>query len=39
MDIHRVEHALAQQSCTEALAWCSENKTALRKIKVRIRAC
>ncbi|EIN08394.1 hypothetical protein PUNSTDRAFT_52824 [Punctularia strigosozonata HHB-11173 SS5] len=33
MDIHRVEHALAHQSCTEALAWCSENKTALRKIK------
>jgi macrophage erythroblast attacher len=36
MDIRRVEDALGRQSCTDALAWCSENKTALRKIKVRI---
>ncbi|KAF8842873.1 hypothetical protein BDN67DRAFT_946606 [Paxillus ammoniavirescens] len=33
MDIHRIERALCQHSCTEAIAWCSENKTALRKIK------
>ncbi|KAF4583416.1 GID complex subunit containing RING finger motif [Pleurotus pulmonarius] len=33
MDIRRIEDALSHQSCTEALAWCSENKTALRKIK------
>ena len=34
-DIRRIEDALARQSCTEALAWCSENKQALRKVKVR----
>lgn len=34
MDIHRIERALFRHSCTEAIAWCSENKTALRKIKV-----
>lgn len=33
-DIRRIEDALARQSCTEALAWCSENKAALRKAKV-----
>lgn len=33
-DIKRIEGALARHSCTEALAWCSENKTALRKMKV-----
>ncbi|KIJ61640.1 hypothetical protein HYDPIDRAFT_115817 [Hydnomerulius pinastri MD-312] len=33
MDIHRIERALCRHSCTEAIAWCSENKTALRKIK------
>ncbi|KAH7886941.1 CTLH/CRA C-terminal to lish motif domain-containing protein [Phlebopus sp. FC_14] len=33
MDIHRIECALCRHSCTEAIAWCSENKTALRKIK------
>ncbi|KAF9494995.1 hypothetical protein BDN71DRAFT_1448120 [Pleurotus eryngii] len=33
MDIRRIEDALSHQSCTEALAWCSKNKTALRKIK------
>ncbi|KAH7923099.1 hypothetical protein BV22DRAFT_1093538 [Leucogyrophana mollusca] len=32
-DIHRIEDALSRHSCTEALVWCSENKTALRKIK------
>ncbi|KDR80093.1 hypothetical protein GALMADRAFT_222986 [Galerina marginata CBS 339.88] len=32
-DIRRIEDALARHSCTEALAWCNENKTALRKIK------
>ncbi|KAG2117297.1 CTLH/CRA C-terminal to lish motif domain-containing protein [Suillus discolor] len=32
-DIRRIELALSKHSCTEALAWCSENKTALRKIK------
>ncbi|KAL0959940.1 hypothetical protein HGRIS_011603 [Hohenbuehelia grisea] len=32
-EIRRIEDALAQHSCSEALAWCSENKTALRKIK------
>ncbi|KAI0064381.1 hypothetical protein BV25DRAFT_1800895 [Artomyces pyxidatus] len=33
MDIRRIEDALRSRSCTEALAWCSENKTALRKLK------
>jgi hypothetical protein len=33
-DIRRIETALAHQSCTEALAWCSENKASLRKAKV-----
>ncbi|KAF8889673.1 CTLH/CRA C-terminal to lish motif domain-containing protein [Infundibulicybe gibba] len=32
-DIKRIEEALSRHSCTEALAWCSENKTALRKMK------
>jgi hypothetical protein len=32
-DISRIENALARHSCAEALAWCSENKTALRKVK------
>jgi macrophage erythroblast attacher len=32
-DIHRIEDALSKHSCTEALAWCNENKNALRKIK------
>lgn len=32
-DIKRIEDALARHSCAEALAWCSENKAALRKIK------
>ncbi|PIL23547.1 transporter [Ganoderma sinense ZZ0214-1] len=32
-DIRRIEDALARKSCTEALAWCSENKAALRKLK------
>ncbi|KAF5379199.1 hypothetical protein D9615_005906 [Tricholomella constricta] len=33
MDIRRIEKALSENSCTEALAWCNENKVALRKIK------
>uniref|UniRef100_D8QHA9 CTLH domain-containing protein n=2 Tax=Schizophyllum commune (strain H4-8 / FGSC 9210) TaxID=578458 RepID=D8QHA9_SCHCM len=32
-EIRRIEGALQAHSCTEALAWCSENKVALRKIK------
>lgn len=32
-DVRRIEQALARGSCTEALAWCAENKSALRKIK------
>jgi macrophage erythroblast attacher len=34
-DIKRIEAALASHSCTEALSWCSENKSALKKMKVR----
>ncbi|KAK0449742.1 CTLH/CRA C-terminal to lish motif domain-containing protein [Desarmillaria tabescens] len=33
MDMHRIESALSEHRCTEALAWCSENKAALRKMK------
>jgi macrophage erythroblast attacher len=33
MDIRRIEDDLRNQSCIEALAWCSENKAALRKAK------
>ncbi|KAI0044960.1 hypothetical protein FA95DRAFT_1496231 [Auriscalpium vulgare] len=33
MDIRRIEDALRSRSCAEALAWCSENKSALRKLK------
>jgi len=32
-DIRRIEVALGSHSCTEALAWCNENKSALRKMK------
>ncbi|KAL7277393.1 hypothetical protein ACG7TL_009255 [Trametes sanguinea] len=32
-DIRRIEDALNCKSCSEALAWCSENKAALRKLK------
>ncbi|EKM57524.1 uncharacterized protein PHACADRAFT_251198 [Phanerochaete carnosa HHB-10118-sp] len=32
-EIRRVEEALKKHSCAEALAWCSENKAALRKVK------
>jgi len=32
-DIRRIETALARHSCTEALLWCNENKTVLRKNK------
>jgi len=34
MDIRRIELGLMNHSCTEALAWCNENKAALRKSKV-----
>jgi len=33
MDIRRIELGLVNHSCTEALAWCNENKPALRKLK------
>ncbi|TFL04711.1 CTLH/CRA C-terminal to lish motif domain-containing protein [Pterulicium gracile] len=32
-DIRRIEDALRGNSCMEALAWCNENKTQLRKMK------
>ncbi|KIK68605.1 hypothetical protein GYMLUDRAFT_68454 [Collybiopsis luxurians FD-317 M1] len=32
-DIRRIERALSDHSCAEALAWCSENKASLRKVK------
>ncbi|KAG8994598.1 GID complex subunit containing RING finger motif [Tulasnella sp. JGI-2019a] len=32
-DIHRVEEALRRHNCSEALMWCSQNKTALTKMK------
>ncbi|CAK5261883.1 unnamed protein product [Mycena citricolor] len=32
-DVRRIEKALEQHSCAEALVWCSENKSALRKMK------
>ena len=35
MEVKRIEDVLRKHSCTEALAWCSENKSALRKAKVR----
>jgi len=35
-DIRRIEAALKRHSCTEALTWCSENKSGLRRIKVGI---
>ena len=34
-EIRRIEEALNKHSCTEALLWCSENKAALRKVKVK----
>lgn len=33
--IRRIETALSDHRCDEALTWCSENKVALRKVKVR----
>ncbi len=33
-EVRRVEDALRNRSCTEALAWCNENKLVLRKAKV-----
>ncbi|TFY52525.1 hypothetical protein EVJ58_g9968 [Rhodofomes roseus] len=32
-DIRRIADALKQRSCAEALVWCSDNKSALRKVK------
>ncbi|KAH7335466.1 CTLH/CRA C-terminal to lish motif domain-containing protein [Rhizoctonia solani] len=32
-EIRRVEDALREQKCAVALAWCSENKAALKKMK------
>lgn len=32
-DVCRIEEGLKRQSCSEALAWCSENKSSLRKLK------
>jgi len=32
-DIQRIEKALSNHSCVEALAWCNENKVTLRKAK------
>lgn len=34
MEIKRIEDALRNNSCSEALLWCNENKAALRKAKV-----
>jgi macrophage erythroblast attacher len=33
-EIRKVEDALREQKCAVALAWCSENKAALKKMKV-----
>lgn len=30
----KIEEALKNHSCKECLAWCSENKSSLRKMKV-----
>lgn len=30
----RIEESLRNHSCKECLAWCSENKSSLRKMKV-----
>lgn len=35
-EIRRIEAALGSRRCTEALAWCSDNKNALRKKEVRL---
>lgn len=31
----KIEEALRNHSCKECLAWCSENRSSLRKMKVR----
>lgn len=31
----RIEEALQRHSCAECLQWCSDNKSNLRKMKVR----
>ena len=38
-ELRRIEAALSEHSCSEALTWCSENKAALRKVKVRRPSC
>jgi macrophage erythroblast attacher len=30
----RIEEALRNHSCKECLAWCNENRSSLRKMKV-----
>ena len=34
LDARRVMEALQNRSCSEALSWCSENKSKLKKAKV-----
>ena len=34
VDARKVEEALARHDCSEALAWCAENRSKLRKIQV-----
>lgn len=31
----KIEEALRNHSCKECLAWCNENRSSLRKMKVR----
>ena len=33
-ELARIEKALANHSCSEALAWCKENAAALKKAQV-----
>ncbi|KAJ7732190.1 CTLH/CRA C-terminal to lish motif domain-containing protein [Mycena metata] len=33
-DIKHIEEALLRHSCTEALAWCGQNETALRRMNI-----
>jgi macrophage erythroblast attacher len=32
----KIEEALRNHSCKECLAWCNENRSSLRKMKVRV---
>jgi macrophage erythroblast attacher len=34
LDARRVMEALQNRNCSEALSWCSENKSKLKKAKV-----